>query len=205
MRMTARDLIRGDPNLWHDATHHAFLDEVRNGTLAPAAFARWLAQDYHFGVALTRAEARYLAGAPREDLALLANGVQAMVAELDWFEHKAAERGIDLDVPLHATARAYIDYLHALTYAPYPAQLTALWALERAYLEGWQTALPGAPAFREFVERWTSEAFSAYVEALESAANRVLAQAGDVAREAFRWVATYERAFWQMAYTGKDG
>ena len=43
------------------------------------------------------------------------------------------------------------------------------------------------------------------MEALESAANRVLAQAGDLAREAFRWVATYERAFWQMAYTGKDG
>ena len=203
--MKARDLIEGNAQLWRAATHHAFLDEVRDGTLAPAAFARWLSQDYHFAVALTRTEARALACAPREDLELLVGGIQAMVAELDWFESKASERAIDLDVPLHPTARAYIDYLRALTDEPYSVQLTALWALELAYLEGWRTARPGAPAFREFVEHWTSDAFAAYVDALEAAANRVLADAGEPEREAFRWIASYERDFWQMAYTSRDG
>ncbi len=198
--MTTQELIQADAGLWRAATHHAFLDEVRDGTLAPAAFARWLAQDYHFGVALTRTEARILACAPREDLELLAGGVQVMVAELDWFERKASEREVDLNVSLHRTARAYIDYLHGLTYEPYSVQLTALWALERAYLEGWRTALPGAPAFREFVEHWTNDAYGAYVDALEAGANRVLAMDANAEREAFRWVARYEQAFWQMAY-----
>ncbi len=198
--MTTQELIQADARLWRAATHHAFLDEVRDGTLAPAAFARWLAQDYHFGVALTRTEARILACAPREDLELLAGGVQVMVAELDWFERKASEREVDLNVSLHRTARAYIDYLHGLTYEPYSVQLTALWALERAYLEGWRTALPGAPAFREFVEHWTNDAYAAYVDALEAGANRVLAMDANAEREAFRWVARYEQAFWQMAY-----
>ena len=203
--MNAQDLIEGNAQLWRAATQHAFLDEVRHGTLAPAAFARWLSQDYHFGLALTRTQARALACAPREDLELFVAGIQAMVAELDWFESKASERAIDLEVPLHPTARAYIDYLSALADEPYAVQLTALWALELAYLEGWRTARPCAPAFREFVEHWTSDAFAAYVDALETAANRVLADAGEPEREAFRRIASYERDFWQMAYTGRDG
>lgn len=203
--MKTNDLIQGDAELWHAATHHAFLDEVRRGTLAPAAFARWLSQDYHFAVALLRTQARTLASAPREALELLAGGVQALVAELDWFERQASEFEVDLTAPLHATARAYVDYLHGLTYEPYAVQLTALWALERAYLEGWRTALPGAPRFRDFVEHWTNDAYAAYVDALEASANRVLARGGDAEREAFRWVAKYEQAFWEMAYEGSRG
>ncbi len=202
--MRTNELIRGEAGLWQAATHHAFLDEVRDGTLAPAAFARWLCQDYHFGLALTRAEARAFAVAPREDLELLVAGIQAMVAEIERFERKASERAIVLDVPLHPTARAYIDYLQALADEPYSVQLTALWALELAYLEGWRTALPGAPAFREFVEHWTNDGFAAYVTALERATNRVLAQGGDAERQAFRRVAKYERAFWEMAFAGGD-
>jgi thiaminase/transcriptional activator TenA len=80
-----------------------------------------------------------------------------------------------------------------------------LWALERAYLEAWRTALPGASAYREYVEHWTNETYAAWVDSLEAAANRVLADAGEPERDAFRWVARYERDFWQMAYTGRDG
>jgi thiaminase/transcriptional activator TenA len=155
--MKARDLIAGDGELWHAATHHPFLDQVREGSLDPAAFSRWLVQDHHFALGLVRAEGRYLASAPREDFEVLARGIQAMVAELAWFEEKAKERSLQLLAPIHPTARAYVDYLLATTYAPYPVQLTALWALERAYLEAWQTALPGAPAYREFVA-WTNQA-----------------------------------------------
>lgn len=203
--MRTRELIEGDAELWRAATHHSFLDGVRDGTLDPEAFARWLVQDYHFALALTRAEGRYLANAPRADLEILVQGVQAMVAELAWFERKADERGLDLAAPLHPTARAYADYLQASTYEPYPTQLTVLWALERAYLEAWRTALPGAPAYREFVEHWTNEAYAYWVESLEAAANRVLAQGGEREREAFRWIARYEWDFWQMAYAGGSG
>ena len=39
---------------------------------------------------------------------------------------------------------------------------------------------------------------------LEAAANRVLGEGANAEREAFRQVARYERAFWQMAYAGGD-
>lgn len=203
--MTAQKLIESEAELWRGATHHPFLDGVRDGTLPAEEFARWLVQDYQFAAALTRVEARYLAGAPREDLALLAAGVQAMVAELDWFEQKAAERELHLDAPLHATARAYIDYLYALCDRPYSVQITALWALERAYLDAWRGVRPGAEAFREFVERWTNDAFATYVAALEAATSRVLGHNADAEREAFRQVARCERAFWEMASESADG
>ncbi len=203
--MTTQELMADDAALWHGATHHPFLEGVRDGTLDPAAFSRWLVQDYQFALALTGVEGLYLAHAPREDLGILAQGIQAMVAELAWFERKATERGLDLAAPLHPTARAYLDYLQATTYEPYAVQCTALWALERSYLEAWRTALPGAAAYREYVEHWTNSAYAAWVEALEGAANRVLADAGEPERDAFRWIARYERDFWQMAYTGRDG
>jgi len=203
--MKTGDLIAGEGELWHAATHHPFLDQVRDGSLDPAAFSRWLVQDHHFALALVRAEGRYLASAPREDFEVLARGIQAMVAELAWFEEKGKERSLELASAVHPTARAYADHLLATTYAPYPVQLTALWALERAYLEAWRTALPGAPAYREFVEHWTNQAYAAWVGELEAAADRALTRGGDPEREAFRWIARYERDFWQMAYSGADG
>jgi thiaminase/transcriptional activator TenA len=203
--MRAQDLIADDAELWHAATHHPFLDEVRDGSLDPAAFSRWLVQDHHFALALTRAEARYLANAPREDFDVLLRGMEAMVAELAWFEQKAKGGSLELAAPIHSTARAYVDYLQATTYEPYAVQLTALWALERAYLEAWRTALPGAPAYREFVEHWTNPGYAAWLDELEAAANRVLARGGEAERGAFRWIARYERDFWQMAYSGTDG
>jgi thiaminase len=203
--MRTTDLIASDAELWRAATHHPFLDGVRDGQLDPAAFSRWLVQDHHFALALTRAEARYLANAPSQDFEILARGLESMVAELAWFEKKAQEASLELAVPIHPSARAYVDYLQAITYQPYAVQLTALWALERAYLDAWRTALPGAPSYREYVEHWTNPAYAAWVAELEAAANRVLPGAGEAERGAFRWIARYERDFWQMAYSGGDG
>jgi thiaminase len=203
--MRAQDLIESETELWHAATHHAFLDGARDGTLEGAAFSRWLVQDYHFSLALARAEGRYLAAAPRQDLEVLAHGIGAMVTELVWFERKARDWGLDLSAPLHPTARAYVSYVQATTYEPYAVQLTVLWALERAYLEAWRTALPGALAYREFVEHWTNDTYAAWVASLEAAVNRVLALGGgEDTRAAFRWITRYERDFWQMAYAGGD-
>jgi thiaminase/transcriptional activator TenA len=75
--MTTRELIADDRELWHAATHHPFLDGVRDGTLDPAAFSRWLAQDYHFALALIGAEGRYLARPQREASRRVAKHEQA--------------------------------------------------------------------------------------------------------------------------------
>jgi thiaminase/transcriptional activator TenA len=80
--------------------------------------------------------------------------VVATVGELGWFEEMAARRGLALDAAKHPTTRAYCDFLLAVTYSGYPAQITAIWALERSYLESWDSARPGAHPYREFVKRW---------------------------------------------------
>jgi thiaminase/transcriptional activator TenA len=191
---------------WQAATVHPFLAGVRDGSVPPDSFDRWLAQDYLFAQALVRAQSRIAAAAPFADVGLLAGGVVATVGELGWFEEVAARRGLALAAPMHPANRAYCDFLLALTYSAYPAQITALWALERTYLESWEGAHPGAPPYREFVERWTTGAFRSYVGDLQAAVDRQLeASVGEPAREAedaFRWVTHHERGFWDMAMSG---
>lgn len=204
--MTADALLTRHAPAWEAATVHPFLAGVRDGSLAVDAFDRWLAQDHRFAQALVRAQSRIAAGAPFTDVGLLAGGVVATVGELGWFEEMAARRGLALDAPMHATTRAYCDFLLALPYSAYPAQITAIWALERSYLESWEGARPGAQPYREFVERWTTDAFRSYVGDLEAAVDRQLdAPVGEQAREAedaFVWVTHHERGFWDMAMSG---
>ena len=201
--MNADALVTRHAAAWQAATVHPFLAGVRDGSLPGDSFDRWLAQDYLYAQALVRAQCRITAAAPYADIGLLAGGVVATVAELAWFEDMAARRGVALDAPMHPANRAYCDFLQALTYSAYPAQITAIWALERTYLESWEGARPGAEPYREFVERWTTDAFRSYVGDLQTAADHQLAaSAGEEAREAaeaFFWVTQYERGFWDMA------
>jgi len=54
---------------------------------------------------------------------------------------------------------------------------------------------PGAPAYREFVERWTHPDFGGYVRDLES-----LVDACGPDEEAFLAICGLERDFWEMAW-----
>ncbi len=201
--MDTEHLISSHPAEWHAATRHPFLDAVRDGTLPPEAFHTWLAQDYRFVGDLLRFQARLLARAPRHAQPVLASGLVALESELGWFESQAQQRGLRLDTPLHPVAAAYGAFLARLEHEPFAAGITALWALERAYLEAWQHAAPGAPAFRPFVEHWTVPEFAAYVARLAEAASEALAApetpAGP-AEQAFLEVTRLERDFWQMAW-----
>jgi thiaminase/transcriptional activator TenA len=201
--MNADALLARHAAAWQAATVHPFLAGVRDGSLPEDSFDRWLAQDYLYARALVRAQSRITAEAPFADVGLLAGGVVATVQELAWFEEMAARRGVALDAPMHSANRAYCDFLLALTYSAYPAQITAIWALERTYLESWEGARPGAVPYREFVERWTTDAFRSYVGELQTVVDRELASsAGEQAQEAadaFVWVTRHERGFWDMA------
>jgi thiaminase len=185
---------------WRLATCHPFLSAVREGTIAEPAFDTWLVQDRHFVADLLRFQARLLARAPRSAQAVLAGGAVALVAELDWFEEVAQRRGIDLDVPrLRATA-GYAALLDRLDTYDVGTGLSALWVVERVYLDAWTFAAPGAPAYRDFVAHWTAPAFAAYVEGLQQAADDT-APAADVDTVVADVLAA-ERAFWDMAVDG---
>lgn len=202
----ASDLLERHPAAWREAVRHPFLDGVREGTLSAGTFDSWLAQDYLFVADLLVFQARLLARAPRPAQAVLAGGLVALEAELGWFEDKAAGRG--LEGPRRSTTAAYRDLLTRLDSEPYLAGITALWAIERTYLEAWKSASPGHPDYREFVEHWTTAEFADYVAGLEKAAGLALESGNEDERgraeAAFLEIARLERTFWDMAWSGDD-
>jgi thiaminase/transcriptional activator TenA len=204
---TAAGLIAKHADAWYAATHHPFLDKVKDGTLPFAAFATWLGQDYYFAGTLLDSQCLVLMHAPRTDQGLLIGGLFALDSELSWFEANAEIYGIDLTQAVLPTCRTYKDFLIAMQYKPYVVQVTCIWALEKAYYDGWTTALPGAPQYQEFVERWTTGEFKDYVDALENAVNNAMASASKkdrtLAEVYFLWIARYEKDFWDMALTGE--
>ena len=202
--MQFNQLLEQHRELWRQATQHPFLDGIHHGTLPSAALDTWLAQDYLFVATAVQAQAQLLARAPRANQALLIGGLAALETELTWFETHLRSRDLDLAAPLAPTGRAYGDFVRVIATGPYSAAIVVTATLERAYLEAWSRARPGAPAYREFVEHWTTDEFRVYVDALVAAAERVLMAASPEERagaeEAFIWTARYERDFWQMAF-----
>ena len=189
-------LIRHEAS-WLRATRHSFLSAVRDGNLPKPAFDRWLAQDYRFVSDLLRLQARLLGRAPRPAQAVVAGGAVALVDELTWFEQQAYARAIDLGAAPRPATLAYGSLLGRLDDAEFPVALAMLWTLERAYLEAWSFAAPGAEAYRDFVAHWTTPDFATYVNTLEAAADDV---SGGVHRDAFFLeVVEAEVQFWDMA------
>jgi len=184
--------VPGD--LWTSATRHPFLMAVRNQTITPRAFDRWLVQDALYVADLLTFQARLLARAPRSAQGVLARGCLGLVDELDWFEERAARRGLSLDQPRQPATDAYAALLTRLDGIAYEPAVTALWALEQVYLEGWTAAgsSPAAP-YAAFVEHWTAPGFRGYVTALATLA------APEPHAELVAEVLAHEVAFWDMA------
>lgn len=192
---------------WSHATAHPFLEAVRDGTVTETQFEAWLVQDYRFVSDLLTFQSRLLARAPRSAQAVLVGGLVALVDELTWFEEQAAARGLDLAVPPLPATAAYAVLLERLDQAEVAVALTALWAIERVYLDAWSFATPGAPAYREFVAHWTTPEFAKYVNDLERAADDAVrgAPAGPVVETTFVEVLDVESRFWDMALGGRTG
>ena len=194
--MPTSDLLRDHPTAWERATRHPFLLGVRDGTLPVGAFDTWLVQDHHYVGDLLRFQARLLARAPRPAQAVLAAGAVALVEELAWFEELAGRRGLDLGVPRLPATAAYAALLERLDAADVPAAVTALWAIERVYLDAWTVAAPGAPEYAGYVAHWTAPGFAGYVDGLAAAADALGGRHDDVVLE----VLDAEIAFWDTAW-----
>ena len=88
------------------------------------------------------------------------------------------------------------ELLERLDAADVPTALTALWAIERVYLDAWTTAAPGAREHAEYVAHWTTPEFAGYVDGLAAAADALGGRHDDVVLE----VLNAEVAFWDMAF-----
>ncbi len=202
--MRPDDLLQHHKEVWNAATRHPFLAAVRDGTLDAAVFATWLVQDYLFVANEFAVQARLLARAPRNAQKLLIGSLQGLESELSWFESHARTRNLALHAEHYSTTAAYRDFLNSLDQKPYTVALTAVWAVERAYLESWQSALPSHGQYQEYIEHWANAEFESFVSELEDAAADAL-QANDVhseAEAAFLNVAQLEHDFWEMAWKG---
>jgi len=194
VRLAASDLLQRHAQEWRAATSHPFLDGVRDGRLPAGAFIAWLQQDYLFVNDLLAFQARLLAKAPRSAQSVLATGLVALDAELTWFEEHLTQRGLPLRVARHPTTDAYGVELNRLLTEPFEVGISALWALELAYLEAWYGTAPGAFEYREFVDHWTAPAFADYVAGLE-----VHVTDSPAAEAAVLRIVRLEREFWDMA------
>ncbi|CAN5429353.1 MAG: TenA family transcriptional regulator [Actinomycetota bacterium] len=207
--MKTNDLIEAHDPLWRDATEHPFLEGAREGTLPDGAFDEWLVQDYLFVLSGLVFQSRLVPRSPRRDQSLLIGGLAALENELGWFETKAKERNLPLEnAERHPTNRTYGNLFENLEERSYAANITALWAVEQAYLDAWTHASPGAAEYKEFVGHWTTPEFAEYVGALKNAADAALEAASeDEKREAeasFLEVARLERDFWGIAVPGGE-
>jgi thiaminase/transcriptional activator TenA len=133
----------------------------------------------------------------------LIRNVAALEAELTWFEAKAKALNLSLSAAPHPVTAAYGAFLKTLEQRPFATAMTATWAIERAYLEAWQSALPGQPIYREYIERWTNPGFASFVDELEQTTALALesGSADQKAEAAFLEVAKLEQAFWEMAWS----
>jgi len=192
-------LIRHAGQHWHEATTAKFLDSVRDGTLPREALERWLVQDYHFADALTSFQSITLARTPRKLRGPLLSGLNALDAEMDWFESLARERRLDLGVSLHPVCRAYADFLLRVAYTePYPVLLTTLFGVEASYLTAWSKLRPQGP-HAELIERWSNDRFGAYVKSLLELTE---AHPHESNQAFFNEVLAHERGFWTMSWGG---
>lgn len=184
---------------WSRATQHPFLEAVRDGTVTESAFEAWLVQDYRFVSDLLVFQGRLLARAPRRAQAVLAAGAVALVDELHWFEEQAAARRLDLTEAPRPETAAYSVLLRKLDDADVAVALTALWVIERVYLDAWTFAAPGAPAYQVFVAHWTTQEFATYVGDLEQAADAVATRPAEDVETPFVAILDAESRFWAMA------
>jgi len=204
MNITCQQLIERHADSWEQATIHPFLQACQSGKIQPQQFNTWLVQDYLFVIEFTRLLAKTLANAPAEHFDVLLGGLSAIKDELNWFQVKAKERNLDLNVEKQQTCQAYCEYMQKVGEMSYPVQAVVIWAIELAYNQAWQKPGTMVSPYNEFAERWGNTGFTEYVKQLEKQANQALAEVDQETSKylesAFVKIASLEKDFWQMAY-----
>jgi thiaminase/transcriptional activator TenA len=145
---------------WAAATEHWFVRELGDGTLADAAFRRYLVQDYAFVDALTSLVGHAAGHAPT---------IEARVALADFLgtvgtdENDYFQRSFDaLDIPeadrvapdLLPVTRAFEDLIGRAARAGYAESLAVLVAVEWVYLEWATAAAEGDRPDRFYLDEW---------------------------------------------------
>jgi thiaminase/transcriptional activator TenA len=203
-----RALLAGSAPLWQRITVHPFVRQAGDGTLATAAFDRWLVADHWFVVGFRRFLAGLVGLAPDARSAdVLAAGLAPLQAELDLFRREAASRRLDLTGEPAPTTLGYTSYLQASLADGYQAAITVLYGAEKAYYDAWAAvravARHGSP-YWPFIDNWSSDAFAGWVAAVARLLDAT-APAGptEAMCSAFDRVIRLELRFWDAVLDGE--
>ncbi len=193
---------------------HPFLTGLSDGTLDPAAFGFYVAQDARYLVDYARALAVVGAKAyqPRQVAMFARHAAGALDVERPLHESLLPELGLDpADVertPVAPTNRAYTSYLLATAYGGsfedgLAAVLPCYWIYQRVGAELVGRGSTDA-RYQRWIDTYSGEEF-AYVVAdvlclTDEVGSTVSAPQEDRMHEHFRLTARYELLFWDMAY-----
>ncbi|MCP5420592.1 MAG: TenA family protein [Gammaproteobacteria bacterium] len=177
-----------------------FVQDLGEGTLNPAAFRCYVAQDAYFLRAFLRA---YALGAAKSDTLEQARCFQhfmgGVLEELELHGRYAASLGIDLNQvrPLTATS-AYTDFLLRTAWGGDLGEIVAAMApCMRLYAWLGQRLLPSLRddhPYRDWIVTYASADFAALAQEVETLLNAV-GHDKPVVRDAYRYAMVCERQF----------
>ncbi|XP_031372440.1 probable bifunctional TENA-E protein [Punica granatum] len=197
------------------ATRHPFIHAIRDGSIDPNNFKRWLGQDYLFVRTFVPFASSVLLKAWKEsddssDMDVLLGGIASLNDEISWFKREASKWGVQLSsiVPQQVNQN-YCRFLESLMglEVEYTEAITALWAIEVVYQQSFAHCLEedaSTPAdLRETCQRWGNEEFGRYCSTLRMIADRRLMKATDSelkkAEVTFLCILEHEVEFWNMS------
>lgn len=208
--------LRKHRQLYTGATRHPFILSIRDGTIHPSSFNRWLGQDYLFVRAFVPFMASVLLKAWKEsiegpDLDAILGGVAALNDEIKWFKNEASKRGVSLlsitPLPANVHYHMFLENLMSPE-VEFTVAITALWAIEAVYQESFAHCLADGcktpTELKGVCERWGNDDFGGFCCLLKDIANRHLRKAPDdvltKAEEAVHRVIVNEVEFWNMSH-----
>ena len=205
-------LVGASRPVWRAMAAHPFVRGVAGGTLPEAAWRAWVQQDRVFVL-----EERRVAGALRAHglppaLERLCGRLdEALAHEAEAFAAEAERLGFAADAEPWPICLGYTAYLLEAARDGLPEGLTALFGVERAYLDTWTAvraaSQPGSP-YHAWIQNWTSDEFRAFVAELAHQLDDLTGTPSPALavrlQTRFARVARFELAFWEMAWSGWD-
>ncbi|AFK22521.1 TenA family protein [Pyrococcus sp. ST04] len=211
--MFSEELLKEATPIWKRFLPHRFLQEIADNKIRKENFAKWLVNDYYFVKNALRFMALLMSKAPDDLLPFFSESIYYISKELEMFEKKAKELGIDVgSEEIDWRAKAYVNYLlNVASLGSFLEGFTAFYCEEKAYYEAWnwvKNNLKEESPYQEFIDHWSSKEFEKYVSNIERILNELAEKHGEFeklkAKKVFLETSKFELLFWDIAYRGGE-
>ena len=201
--------------LWHDMTHHPFVNEMGDGSLAPEKFRRYFLQDYVFVKDLVTMCGQAIAKAPNLDAVSIFNDflVGILDPENDLFTRAFQKLGASEEEFVSASAnpvtRAFGDFIvRTAMEGTFDDIALMLYVTEGTYLD-WGKRLkesatnPQNPIYKEWIDLHGPDVLGDLVFWLGDYIDTRSQMSESRSEYIFLTALRYEYLFWEAAYEEK--